>query len=94
MAEPFVLANDRSDMIEKFEFLGMGIQVDLCVQIRLIVFTHIMVEQGNGNDEGNQAVTIILYFLKNFRFFIRTQLFFEIAENMLQHIDLFFLCGF
>ncbi len=48
----------------------MGIQVSLHVEIRLFVFPYIVVHQGDGHNEWNVALSILLDDLEDLLLFI------------------------
>lgn len=79
----------KSDMGPKLQFNRVRIQIRLYFEIGLIVFTYIVIDQGNRNHQGNKTIFVLLETLQEFLFFIRSQLFFKITHNMLKDIEIF-----
>ncbi len=46
-------------MISQHQLRETGVEVGLSFQIRLVVFSHIMIEHSNGYDEWNEPFMII-----------------------------------
>jgi len=59
-----------SGMIPQLKFQRMRIQVVLPLQVRLIVFSHIMIYERDGNDEGKVSRVVGGYQLSHFLLFI------------------------
>ena len=57
-------------MIAKLQLHGMGIQIVLLFQVGLVVFAHIVLNQGNGHNERDIALAIEIDCLQQFLFFI------------------------
>ena len=70
----------------KFELHGMRIKIGLLLEIGLIVFAHIVVDQGDRHDQWDQLIAVIFEYFEKLLLFIGRQLFFEISHEMLQHI--------
>lgn len=60
--------------------------MNLVFEIGLAVFTDNMVDQGDGNDQGQQATLIVRDQFEPFLFFVGAQMGFEIAGHMVEHI--------
>jgi hypothetical protein len=82
------------NVIPQFEFQGMGLQVNLVFQIGLIVFAHVMLKQGNRDDQGDQALFVMIDDFQQFLFFSGRQILFEITQHVHQHIGVLFWGGF
>ena len=41
-----------SGVISEFQFRRMGVEVDLVLEIRLIIFSNVVIYHGHGHDEG------------------------------------------
>ena len=60
----------------------------LAPQIGLVVFAHIMVDQGDRDNERDMALVIMFDNFEQFLLFISGKVLLEIAHQMLQHIGM------
>ena len=81
-------------MIAELQFQGVRLQIGLVLQIRLIVFSDIVLQQGNGDDQGDQPPLVIGDTIQPFRLFRRRQIFLEKTHHVHQDIGVFFRGGF
>jgi hypothetical protein len=82
------LAHKDSNMIPQLQFQRVGIQVMLAPQIGLVIFAHIMVDQGERDNERDMALVIMFDNFEQFQLFIPGKVFLEIAHQMLQDIGM------
>jgi hypothetical protein len=47
-------------MISQLKLKGMGNQIDLLFEVRLIKFPNIMIHEGDGNDQGKISLPVAL----------------------------------
>lgn len=80
-------------MISEFKGNGVRIQIDLLTQIRLPVFSHIMVDPCHRHNQRNIFISILINNFEQLLFFIRGQLLFKITHDMLKNTNVF-LSGF
>jgi len=66
----------------------MGIEIVLELQIGLIVFPHVVVNERDGYNERDITLAIVVDDLQQFLFFVAGKVFLEIPHQMLQDIDL------
>ena len=69
-------------------------QIVLLVKVRLIVFAHIVVDEGDGYDERNGAPPIEVGDLEQFLFLVRGKLLLEVTQDVRQNVRIFLRCGF
>ena len=82
-----------SDMVAQHQLSRMGGQVDLLFQILLVIFPHIVAEQGDRHDQRGQLIMVLPDHFQQLLLFIGSQLVLEIAHQMLQHIGVLFESG-
>jgi len=51
-------------MVAQLELQRMGIEIGLLLEIGLVIFAHVMVEQGYGHDQRNMSILVLA---KNFK---------------------------
>lgn len=76
-------------MVAKFELQGVGIKIVLPLQVSLVIFPHIMIDQGHGHNEGDKAAMVIIKNFNKFLLFSRGKKFFELPRKMKKHIEVF-----
>ena len=54
------------------ELHGVGVEIKLSLQVRLIVYAHVVVYHRDGNNEGDVAVSVCFYDLEHLDLFSRT----------------------
>ena len=59
-----------SHMVPELELHGMGVQVHLFAEILLVILAHVVVQQGNGDDEGCQPEAMVVDDLDHLLFFV------------------------
>ncbi len=77
-------------MIPELQLQRMRVQVVLLFQVGLVIFSHIVVDQGDGHDQGQVAPPVMLNNIEQFLLFVRRQILLEIAQQVIQHVGVFF----
>ena len=57
-------------MIPELQFQGMGVQVVLLLQIGLVIFAHVMVDQRDGHDQGQITPPVMINNIQQFLLFV------------------------
>ena len=73
-------------MVSQLELQGVGVKIVLLVKVWLINKAFKVIDEGNGHDEGNLALAIVLDDLGQLLSGIRGKPFFEIPRDVLQAI--------
>jgi hypothetical protein len=47
-------------VVSQLQFHGVGIQIDLFLEIGLIVFTHVMTDEHNRNNQRNKFLSVVI----------------------------------
>jgi hypothetical protein len=76
-------------MIPELELHGVGVQVVLILEIRLVVLANIMIEKGDGYDQRHVPVPVLIEVIEQLLFFVRRERFLEIPHTVLEHVDVF-----
>lgn len=86
---PPAWAVDYSNMVSQLEFQGVRVEIVLLLEVRLIVETYVVIDEGYRNDEGDMPLAIVVDDLKQLPLGIGRELLFEITHNVLQDIAMF-----
>ena len=73
-------------MVAQLQVERVGVQVSLIRQIRLMVLAHEMVHQGDGNDQWQNALTVIADQFQQLLLFISGKLLFKIPHDVHEHV--------
>src|SRR5271157_1608783 len=65
---------------------GIGVEIVLPLQVRFIVFSHVMVHYGDRNNKRNVTLLVCLYNLEHLGLFIGCQVFLEIAKAVQENV--------
>jgi len=77
-------------VIPQLQFDGVGVQVPLALEIRLVVSADIVVDQGHRHHQGHQTPVIKVDNLPQFLLFIGAQIPLEIAHEVIEHVGVLF----
>ena len=80
-------------MVSQHKFKRMRVQVVLSFQVRLIVFPHVVVEDCDGDYEGDESFVIAFYDLQQFLLLIGGKMFFEVTHDVREDIGVLSRCG-
>jgi hypothetical protein len=67
----------------------VGIQINLLFEVWLIVFSNIMVHEGDRNDQRDMLLPIVINDFQQLLFFIGGELFSQIAHRMHEDVCIF-----
>lgn len=81
-------------MVSQLQFQRMRPQVGLLLEVGLVVFAYIMIEQGDGHNQREVALMKIFDDFQQFLLFVRGNIFLEIAHQVMEYIGVLFQCGF
>ena len=85
----FKFAFNRIELLHmgaQFKLHWMGIKIGLLFEVWLVVLAHVVVDQSDRHDQGDQLFAIVVEYFEKFLFLIRSQLSFKISHKVLQHI--------
>ena len=80
-------------MVSQLELQGMGMQIILLGKIRLIIEPYVVIDEGDGHNEGDVPLAIISDDLQQLLFGIGGELSFKISHGVLQNIAMLRRCG-
>ena len=73
-------------VVSQLQLQRVGVQVVLPREVRLIVEAHVVVDEGDGHDEGDMPLAIRGDDLQQLRLGIKGELLFEVPHDVLQDI--------
>ena len=76
-------------MISQFQRHRVRVQVHLLLEVGLVVFAHVMVQQGDRHDQREILFAVLVQNLQKLLLFVGGELLLEVAHDVLQDVHIF-----
>ena len=76
-------------MIPQLQFHRVRVQIKLLLQIRLLIFPHIVINQGNRHDQGQLTPAVSVDDFQQLLLFVAAQLLLEISQQVIKDVGVF-----